>query len=124
MRYPLLLLACLSLILSSACAHTYYKPTGLPTDVQDRFYFHMDHEAQERGLRTARSEDGLTVYASAGRITYGPDVDEIVATFTVPNRQNATPNYYRQKRDELIRLSDQLLVGARKRARQAQDFAY
>lgn len=108
----------------SACAHTYYEPTGLPTDVQDRFYFHVDIEAQERGLRTSRAEESLTVYANDGRITYAADGGEIVGTITIPNKRGATVNYYRQKANELEDLSQGLVNGARKRARQAKDFAY
>ena len=108
----------------AACAHTYYEPTGFPTDVSDRFFFHVDIEAQERGLRTARGDTSLTVYAQAGNITYAPDGGEIVATLTIPNKRGATVNYYRQKKTELEKLSEGLVEGARERAREAKDFAY
>lgn len=112
------------LVFLSACAHTYSQPTGLPADVHDRFSFHMNVEAQERGLRTARSDTGVTVYAPEGRITYSISADEIVAVYTIPNKSGKNDNYYASKRNALDRLSKELIDGARKRAQDARDFAY
>ena len=113
-----------SFVLLAACAHTSTKPTGLPADVAERFTFHMNIEAQEQGYRTMRGESGVTVYASGGRITYGLSGDEIVAIFTIPNKSGANKNYYHKKQIELSALSDKLIDGARRRARDARDFAY
>lgn len=124
MRQTLRIALTVALLFLAACAHTFTRPTGLPADVNDRFSFHMNIEAQEQGLRTARGDTGVTVYAPAGRITYSASGDEIVATFTVPNKSGANKNYYNKKRRELQTLSDKLIEGARKRARDAQDFAY
>lgn len=112
------------LLFLAACAHTYTQPTGLPSDVHERFAFHMNVEAQERGHRTARSDTGVTVYAPAGRITYAISGNEIVATFTIPNKSGKNENYYNSKRIELDKLSKQLIDGARRRAQDASDFAY
>lgn len=109
---------------AAGCVHSYVRPTGLPSDVGNRFFFHVDHEAQAQGFRTARSETGVTVYAPQGRIAYGASGDEIVATLTVPNRSGVNRNYYREKRIALQELSDALVDGARARAREAKDFAY
>ncbi len=113
-----------SLLMLASCVHTFSKPTGLPADVNDRFSFHVNIEAQEKGLRTARSETGVTVYAPVGRITYGVNGDEIVAIYAIPNKSGVNQNYYDQKRRELETLSKELIDGARRRARDAQDFAY
>jgi hypothetical protein len=124
MRLLSIVLVLLTTLSTFGCAHSYIRPTGLPSDVGNRFFFHVDHEAQAEGYRTARSESGVTVYAPDGRITYGISGDEIVATLTVPNRSGVNRNYYRQKRIALQELSDDLVEGARARAREAKDFAY
>ena len=111
-------------LLMTSCVHTYTVPTGLPADVHDRFMFHMNIEAQEKGLRTAKGDVGLTVYATDGRISYSVGGDEIVAVLTIPNKSGKNDNYYSQKRQALRALSDELINGARKRAQNAQDFAY
>lgn len=125
MRHKLVQLLLVALLLFvAACAHSFSRPTGLPADVHDRFSFHMNIEAQERGLRTARGETGVTVYADGGRISYAISGDEILATFVVPNKSGANKNYYNNKRRDLEALSNELIEGARKRAQSARDFAY
>lgn len=124
MRLPFYVLFVGFVLVLSACAHSSSKPTGFPADVGERFFFHVNIEAIERGLRTSRAETGVTVYASAGQIAYGISGDEIIATYIVPNRSGKNANYYRQKQSELQTLSDALIEGARRRARDAQDFAY
>ena len=107
------------------CAHSVTKPTGYPADLYPRFSFHLNVEAQERGMRTYQSEEGaLTVYAPEGRIAYGIDGNEIVATFIVPKKSGEPKVYYTRQRHKLEVLSDRMIEGARARARDAQDFAY
>jgi len=120
---PLLLILAL-LVFASGCAHTYYYPTGFPADVAERFFFHLDTEARDRGLRTTRSETDLHVYAQGARIWYQIQGDEISAALVIANRKNATSNYYKNRREELETLNEQLIAGARRRAKKARDFAY
>lgn len=110
--------------LVAGCSHSYYYSTGLPADVADRFFFHLEGEARDRGLQTSRSETDLHVYAQGGQLWYQVQSDEITTTIVISNRKNATSNYYKSKREEFEKLNGELVAGARRRARQAKDFAY
>ena len=104
------------------CAKSYQVETGLPADVAPRFFFHIEKEAQERGLRTSRSDSGLHIYAQAGQLLYRIDGPDIVVSVVIPTKSSANSNYYRQKKRELQSLHASLSDGARKRSRQTQDF--
>lgn len=120
MRFALLFL--LLIWTQTGCTKTYYVQTGLPADVASRFFFHLEKEAQDRGLRTQRSEVDLHVYAQEGQLWYQIDGDEIIASIVIPQKSAANSNYYRQKKRELESLHAELSDGARKRSRNARDF--
>lgn len=123
MRAPLLFML-LFVLATWGCAHSYSYPTGLPADVHDRFFFHISTEARDRGFGVTPGQESVSVRAPEGTLSYRISGDEITVGITIPNRSGATKNYYREKRIALKALSDELVEGARARAREAKDFAY
>ncbi len=123
MRYLLMLLLVFSVaVTTTGCTKTYYVETGLPADVAGNFFFHLQKEAESRGLNAQRTDMDLHVYSEGNQIWYQIQDEEIIASIVIPQRSSANENWYAQKKRELQRLHDELMEGARKRSVSAQDF--
>ncbi len=107
----------------TACASMQSYSTGIPATGGDRFFFHMEQEAAERGYATYYGSNGdqLTVTVNGGTLRYTLTEREIVL-YTSLKQTNISDAEAQRRHGNLKQLSDDMIEGARARAEDANVF--
>ena len=106
-----------------ACASMQSYPIGIPATGGEKFFFHMEREAADRGYSTYRStnNDSLSVTVNGGSLRYSVSGDEIYL-YTSLAQSDLPPTEERRRHANLKSLSDDLVASARERAEDANVF--
>ncbi len=105
----------------TACAGAQRYATGIPASGTQKFYFHMEKEARDRGYTTTR-DDGLSIDVQDGWLQYDVLGDEISLVITVKRAGDMSEDEIATKQANLKALSDDLVAKARARSDAAKSF--
>lgn len=109
------------LLTMPACAGMQRYSTGIPATASEKFFFHMQKEAEERGYTVSKS-DSLSIDVNDGFLQYSIFDDEISLVITVKGAKGMSDEEIAAKQANLKALSDDLVEKARARSEAANAF--
>ena len=111
-------------VLMTGCAGMEQYETGIPAKSSDKFYFHMEKEALDRGFDTDRGElYGLSVTVDGqGSLDYKVQGDGIVVNVQVDDVYDLEKAEIQTRLDALKSLNEAMIDGAVERANRASVF--
>lgn len=119
MRFGMLLL--FVFLTFAGCAGAQRYSTGIPATASDKFYFHMEKEAADRGYTVSRT-DTLSIDVNDGWLQYSIFSDEISLVITVKGAGEMSEEEIATSQANLKALSDDIVEKARARSEAANAF--
>ncbi len=123
-RYALMFALLPLLAITAGCVPSETLGTGVPAASADKFYFHMEREANARGYDTWRDaeQQTLSVEVDRGDLDYTLQLDEIVVTITPEADDSMSEGEVQTRIEALRQVHERLMQGASERARRVNAF--
>lgn len=121
-----LVLSALSLtLLLAACGTSQTLGTGLPASASDKFFFHVEQEANARGFDTYRDSEGQILDVTIDQdmaLNYGVMGDEIMVTLQVDDLGEGRDDEIDERLATLRQINRVMIDAAVERADRARAF--